>query len=125
VCGDAPSDSFGDMVELVLLYSVAVLLGAMVFLAAVVAPTVFRALPPDAAGAFLRTLFPAYYAFIIVSSIVASTAAVAAGRYAIGATFGLVVASTAYVRQVLVPKINADRDAAAAGDRNAAKRFDA
>ena len=47
--------------ELIALYTVAATLGAMVFFAVGIAPTVFQALPADEAGRFLRRLFPRYY----------------------------------------------------------------
>ena len=47
--------------ETLALYVVAATLGAMLFFAVGVAPTVFQALPIEEAGLFLRKLFPRYY----------------------------------------------------------------
>ncbi|MEL6113305.1 MAG: DUF4149 domain-containing protein [Pseudomonadota bacterium] len=100
---------------------VAALFGAMVFFPAVVAPTVFKTLEPEAAGLFLRRLFPAYYAFMIITAGVGTVCLI--GRPAIAAGLGLVALTTLGVRQWLVPKINGWRDAELAGDAAAAKNF--
>ena len=50
---------------------VACLLGGMLFFPSVVAPVVFKALPEEQAGAFLRAMFPRYYSFIIVLGVAA------------------------------------------------------
>jgi len=95
--------------------------GAMVFFPAVVAPTVFRALEPEAAGQFLRAVFPGYYLFLVLASGVA-----AVGLYAqpvIALSLALVAASTLAVRQGFVPRINAWRDAELAGDAAAGRKF--
>ncbi len=110
------------LIHVVFLASLASLLGAMVFFPAVVAPKVFTVLDEDAAGRFLRALFPAYYVFLIATSGLAALAA--APRSAIHAgVLGAVALSTLAVRQVLVPRINAARDAANAGDTAAEARF--
>ena len=50
---------------------VACLLGGMLFFPSVVAPVVFKALPEEQAGAFLRAMFPRYYSFIILLGVAA------------------------------------------------------
>ncbi|MEQ8405154.1 MAG: DUF4149 domain-containing protein [Oceanicaulis sp.] len=110
--------------EIIALYTAAGLLGAMAFFPTAVAPVVFRALPPDAAGRFLRALFPAYYAYVITMSgvccfallLIANSWAVAAGAIAL---------STLALRTVLVPRINAWRDADLEGETGAKEKFDA
>ncbi|MEO0975349.1 MAG: DUF4149 domain-containing protein [Pseudomonadota bacterium] len=97
------------------------LFGGMVFFPAVVAPRVFKVLSPASAGEFLRALFPAYYAFMIVSATIAALGFHARPRIALG--LGAVALSTLLVRQLLVPRINAARDAQLAGDTSAAQRF--
>ncbi|MEM8981840.1 MAG: DUF4149 domain-containing protein [Pseudomonadota bacterium] len=100
---------------------IAGLLGSMVFFPAVVAPTVFKALPPDHAGHFLRQLFPRYYAFIIGAS---GLAALLLWRKPVAASVLVGVAvSTLWIRQSLVPKINAWRDQELAGDEAAGVKF--
>ncbi len=98
------------------------LLGAMVFFPAVVAPLVFRTLEPAAAGAFLRALFPRYYAFMIATSGIAGALLLPSNALA-GALLLLVALSTLWVRQWLVPRLNAWRDLELAGDADAARRF--
>jgi hypothetical protein len=102
--------------------AIGITLGAMVFFSACVAPLVFMRLPPDIAGRFIRALFPWYYGFGFIGSSVAAllcagTASTAAG-FAFATALGFLLA-----RQVLMPAINAARDAAMA-DPAAARRFE-
>lgn len=109
---------------------VACLLGGMLFFPSVVAPVVFKALPEEQAGAFLRAMFPRYYSFIILLGVAAcvSYALAESGRGGsvlaptVGIT-GLVVVSTLWVKQSLLPKINAARDAELAGDASPGASF--
>ncbi|MEM1411887.1 MAG: DUF4149 domain-containing protein [Pseudomonadota bacterium] len=104
------------------LIAVSILLGAMVFFPAVVAPLVFRTLEPAAAGAFLRALFPRYYAFMIATSGIAGVLLLPSTP--VPALLLLAVAaSTLWVRQWLVPKLNGWRDLELAGDAEAGARF--
>ena len=48
------------------------LLGIMLFFAAAVAPTVFRTLPAEHAGSYLRGIFPVYYTWGIILALVIS-----------------------------------------------------
>ncbi len=104
------------------LFATALLLGAMVFLAVVVAPTVFRALDARHAGAFLRRLFPVYYVF---GAGMAAAAAIALLPVAWEAALVLAVVAAGFVfaRQGLMPRINAYRDAELAGDAAAKVPF--
>lgn len=102
---------------------VGILLGGMVFFPSVVAPNVFRALDEENGGKFLRQLFPAYYVFIIVFSAVGASLTYTQPVLAIG--LAVVAASTLVIRQALVPRLNAWRDKASAGDEQAKKQFDA
>lgn len=104
------------------LVCLALLLGAMVFFPAVVAPLVFRTLEPAAAGSFLRALFPRYYAFMIATSGLAGL--LLFPTHPIMAIMLLLVAiSTLWVRQWLVPRLNTWRDQELAGDGVAGQRF--
>jgi hypothetical protein len=103
------------------LASLAAVFGAMVFFPAVVAPTVFRVLEPAPAGKFLRALFPGYYLFLIITSGIAAVGLYAQLIVSLGMVF--VCVSTLAVRQHLVPRINAWRDAELAGDEAAGKKF--
>ena len=104
------------------LFATALLLGAMVFFAAVVAPSVFRALEPRHAGAFLRRLFPVYYVF---GAGMAAAAVIALLPVAWEAALVMAVVASGFVfsRQTLLPRINAERDAALAGDTSAEVPF--
>ena len=106
---------------------VLMLLGAMLFFPSVVAPVVFTSLPEAQAGAFLRSMFPRYYAFMIALSLIAAlfflvVSDESAYQAAIVCLF--VGVSTLWVRQWLLPRINTARDAQLAGDVQAAPRFD-
>ena len=106
---------------------VLMLLGAMLFFPSVVAPVVFTSLPEEQAGAFLRAMFPRYYGFMVALSLIAGLLFLvandeSANQAAIACL--LVGVSTLWVRQWLVPRINAARDAQLAGDAEAGRRFD-
>ena len=106
---------------------VLMLLGAMLFFPSVIAPVVFTSLPEAQAGAFLRSMFPRYYAFMIGLSLTAALLfLVANGGSAYHAAFVclFVGVSTIWVRQWLLPRINTARDAQLAGDADAGRRFD-
>ena len=106
---------------------VLMLLGAMLFFPSVVAPVVFASLPEAQAGAFLRSMFPRYYAFMIALSLIAALLLLVANdksAYQATVVCLFVGVSTLWVRQWLLPRINAARDAQLAGDAEAGRRFD-
>ena len=108
--------------ETLALFVVAATLGAMLFFAVGVAPTVFQALPIEEAGLFLRKLFPRYYLALIVGSGLAGGLWI--NSMPMAATICLLIAgSTLWIRQSLVPRINQLRDAELAGDAAAGARF--
>ena len=108
--------------ETLALYVVAATLGAMLFFAVGVAPTVFQALPIQEAGLFLRKLFPRYYLALIVGSGLAGGLWINSAPMA-AAICLLIAGSTLWIRQSLVPRINQLRDAELAGDATAGARF--
>lgn len=108
--------------ETLALSVVAATLGAMLFFAVGVAPTVFQALPIAEAGLFLRALFPRYYLALIVGSGLAGGLWISSAPLA-AAVCWLIALSTLWIRQSLVPRINQLRDADLAGDAAAGKRF--
>ena len=108
--------------ETLALYVVAATLGAMLFFAVGVAPTVFQALPTEQAGLFLRKLFPRYYLALIVGSGVAGGLWISSAPMA-AAVCWLIAGSTLWIRQSLVPRINQLRDAELAGDAAAGAGF--
>ena len=96
--------------------------GSMVFFSAVVAPLVFTRLPAEAAGAFIRQLFPVYY--LVLAGLTGAAALLVLGTDGGNAAlFAIVAGGFVYARQVLMPRINALRDAELAGDAEAAPRF--
>ena len=106
---------------------VLMLLGAMLFFPAVVAPVVFTSLPEAQAGAFLRSMFPRYYAFMIALSLIAALLFLVVSdesAYQAATVCLFVGVSTLWVRQWLLPRINMARDAQLAGDVEAGRRFD-
>lgn len=99
------------------LLSTSLLFGGMALYSFGFAPMVFSALPGEVAGRLLRRAFPHYYLFVLGASLAA--ALFLAGFDAISA--GLMAGSAAVAalaRQILMPAINAARDA---GDK---RRFD-
>ena len=106
---------------------VLMLLGAMLFFPSVVAPAIFTSLPEAQAGAFLRSMFPRYYGFMITLSLIAAFLFLVGNdesAYTAAIACLFVGVSTLWVRQWLLPRINAARDAQLAGDVEAGRRFD-
>jgi hypothetical protein len=111
------------VLALIALFAIALLLGGMVFFAALIAPLVFRVLPADHGGRFIRTLFPRYYLWVLGCS-----AAAAVALFPLSKPDSGIMAVTAglawWLRQSLMPRINALSDRAKAGDAEAQKAFD-
>lgn len=102
------------------LLALALLLGGMGFFAAVVAPLVFTRLPPEIAGRFIRQVFPAYYLWVLGLSAAAAVALLPIRPWdALAAA--AVAAATLWLRQGLMPRINALSDQAQATGDGAAK----
>ena len=99
------------------------LVGSMLFFAIVVAPTVFRSLPGEQAGSFLRALFPRYYLWGGILACLGVPIAIFGSSTVMGIACALVALLFVYARQVLIPAINRARDAQLAGDGDAASRF--
>ena len=101
-----------------------VLAGSMLFFAVAVAPTVFRCLPAEHAGAFLRALFPRYYLWGLVVALACSVSAwlTDADSIAFGASLAVLLMFI-YARQFLMPAINRARDRELEGDTQAGASF--
>ena len=108
--------------EVLALYVIAGTLGAMLFFAIGVAPTVFQALPAEQAGLFLRKLFPRYYLSLIIGSTAGGLLWLGTQPLASGVCL-LIALSTLWIRQGLVPRINALRDRELSGDVSAGEEF--
>lgn len=104
------------LADWLVLLALALWLGGMGLFSFIVAPTVFQALPAEAAGRFLRRMFPRYYLFGAGCSLLLVSAALAAPRAGTGVVAGgLVLAGLAFASLALVPAINRARDAGAGG----------
>ena len=111
------------ILALIALFSVALLLGGMVFFAALIAPLVFRVLPADQGGRFIRTLFPRYYVWVMACSAAAAVALFPLSKPDAG-IMAVVAGLAWWLRQSPMPRINALSDLAKAGDAAAQKGFD-
>jgi len=105
------------------LVSAAMLFGGMAFFAACVAPVAFARLPPEWAGRFIRGIFPLYYLWVLGTAAAAAFALLPI-RMPDALALAAVAAVTAWLRQSLMPRINALSDAAQAGDAAARAAFD-
>lgn len=104
------------------LVAMAAVIGGILLFASVVAPATFAALDAAAGQRFLRRVFPRYYLFLIAVSTV-GTIAIGLKHPRLGALAAAIALSTLVVRQVVMPAINAARDAELAGDAAAGGRF--
>ena len=99
------------------------LIGSMLFFAVTVAPTVFRALPAEDGGKFLRRFFPQYYLWGIALGILCTLAALLSASAIAAGLCALVTALFVYARQWLMPRINRARDRELDGDSAAGDAF--
>jgi hypothetical protein len=111
------------MLKLLADFAVALLLGGMVFFAAVIAPLVFTRLPAEHAGRFIRAVFPVYYLYVLATAAIGA-AALAWPDPPASVALAAVAAVTVWLRQGLMAHINALSDAAQAGEVGARGRFD-
>lgn len=102
---------------------VALLAGSMLFFSFVMAPLIFIKLEIEAAGKFVRAIFPWYYLLIIILAAMGSLVLVVLAPLNAG-LLALVAASTIYCRQSLMPSINEYRDRSKAGEAGTNKIFD-
>ena len=102
---------------LLTLVLIAIQIGVIGAVSALVAPTVFKSLEASAAGAFLRRLFPRYFVTAAVLGLLASVVAVLGDQLAAAAILGLDGLCFVAARG-LVPAINAAKDR---GDRSFAR----
>ena len=109
------------MSEVIQTYILLLLLGGMIFFPAVVAPAIFSALDIKTSGVVLRRLFPNYYLFIIVMSLIAGFLGKMTSVATVACIF--IFVTTILVRQILLPKINQWRDEELGGSSDSAKKF--
>ena len=108
--------------EILALALTATLFGGMVLYSFGFAPFLFRELSPDRAGPLIRAAFPHYYLFVILGALAAGLALIPVDGLAV-ALMGWVAALGVLSRQVLMPMINAARDAELAGEAPGKSRF--
>ena len=100
------------------------LFGSMLFFAVTVAPTVFRVLPTDQGGAFLRRFFPRYYLWGLIVALLCSLAAFLTTDNTVVIVSCVIIAILfVYARQLLMPRINRARDLDLSGDEGEARQF--
>jgi hypothetical protein len=97
--------------NIVAVLGLAALVGGMLFFGAIMAPLVFTKLPPDAAGPFIRAAFPRYYAFIVVSALIAGLGLSLRGAAVSAIALFLVAGLTLWLWFWLIPYLNALREA--------------
>lgn len=114
--------SFEMIVQIVGLLCAGAIAGGILLFASVVAPATFAALDATSGQRFLRRIFPRYYLFLIVAAAV-GTPAIIFKHPRLGMLMAAIALSTGIVRQLLMPAINAARDAELAGSPAAGQRF--
>jgi hypothetical protein len=111
-----------SMVNMFAAFAVALLLGGMVFFAAVMAPLVFTQLPAEQAGRFIRAVFPFYYLYVFATAA-GGAIALAWNHPTVAIALAVIALVTVWLRQGLMQRINVLSDAARAGDGLARARF--
>jgi hypothetical protein len=99
------------------------LLAIMIFYSFGIAINVHRTLDKENAGKLLRKLFPIYFLWGIIISIIAEILYLFQGQQIQSFVMAIVVIGYLYSRQILVPKLNANRDLANEGDKKSKKIF--
>ena len=102
----------------------AAIIGFMVFFSAVVAPSVFKTLSQNAAGAFLRMLFVRMFVFGLVLALVAAGVALYNGSSGAVAVLSLAIAAGFGINAfIITPVINRYRDRMLDNDLTAKQKF--
>jgi len=101
----------GQTGTVVAVLGLSALVGGMLFFGAIMAPLVFTKLPPDIAGPFIRAVFPRYYAFITVSSVIAGLGLLLRRAPVSAVALFLVGVLTLWLWFWLIPDLNALREA--------------
>ena len=109
------------MIEFTALLLISTLFGGMMLYSFGFAPMVFSAMPAHA-GRFIRAAFPWYYLFMMATAGVGGAMLLLQDSRS-GVLAILIAAVAIYARQVLMPQINAARDAQLKGQSDAKVRF--
>ena len=91
-------------------FSIGIILGFMIFFPTVVAPTIFKILDDKNSGIFLRSFFPKYYLFGIISGSFGLIISMYLRDLISVLTLILIITGFIFSRQVLMPSINQARD---------------
>ena len=89
------------------LYLIAGVMGVMIFFSVAVAPTIFKTLPQEWAGVYVRAFFPKYYTVLGIACL---AAALLTNLPAIKHTSFTCAALFAISLFVLTPRVNAAKD---------------
>ena len=89
------------------IYLIAGVVGVMIFFSVAIAPTIFKTLPPEWSGVYVRAFFPKYYA---VLGLVCLVAALLTNLPAIKHTAFTCAALFAVSLFALTPKVNHAKD---------------
>ena len=89
------------------IYLIAGVVGVMLFFSVAVAPTIFKTLPQEWAGVYVRAFFPKYYAVLgatcLVAALLTKLPAIKQSAFTCAALFALSLF-------ILTPKVNAAKD---------------
>ncbi len=94
-------------------YALSLMLGGMVFFAAITTPVAFRRLEKEQARHYIRGVFPVYYLWVLATSAIAAVALFPLDRRA-SIVMAVCAAVSIWLRQGVMPRIRA---ADAAGDQ--------
>ena len=104
-------------------YLTVALLSIMIFYSFGIAFNVHKTLDKENAGKLLRELFPLYFLWGIIISILIEIIFLYLGTSPKALLMAVVAIGFLYSRQVLVPLLNKNRDLANEGDQEAKKAF--
>ncbi len=97
------------MYALIIDVIVSFLLGSMVFFAAIVTPAAFKSLEKEHAITYLRKVFPGYFLWGIIISLLALGVCLFHSPKG-SVLMGFVLAGFVYSRQILIPKMHTARE---------------
>ena len=104
-------------------FLLAVLIGSMIFFMAVVSPSVFATLSPNASSKLLRTIFPRMFLFGFIIAILSLFLSYISSNILNSILLIIVAMSFIINRNYLTAKINDFRDKELEGDKKASSSF--
>ena len=111
------------LLHAIALYATALLFGAMLFFSFALTPAIFAKLEREQAARTVRALFPVYYLVIIICGAVGALTLALQEQPVAAALLALVAGFAVLVRQVVIPRLDALREAKTAGDAAAMRQF--